>query len=204
MNKPIILDLFAEDLGHEVIVGALVCRLAKEKGFDIHIRIRRARGGHGRVISELRLYQDSVLGAIVGLTLPDVLVVAVDANCKRQAAARREIEEALDARIKPLAAIACPDPHIERWCLVDPPSFFDIVGIEPTLPRRKCAKDAYKSLLSDTVRKAGHVPTLGGIEFAPELIERMDLYRANKNDKSLKSFVEELRARLITKATSSA
>jgi hypothetical protein len=203
MNKPVILDLFAEDQGHEEVVGAIVCRVAKEEGFDIQIRVRRARGGHGRVINELKLYQKSVLGGVVNLTLPDILVVAIDANCKKHAAARREIEEALDARIKPLAAIACPNPHIERWCLVDPPSFNAIVGIEPILPRRKCAKDAYKSLLSDTVRKAGHVPTLGGIEFASELVIGMDLFRASRNDKSLKSFVEELRARLITKTSPS-
>jgi hypothetical protein len=37
---------------------------------------------------------------------------------------------------------------------------------------------------------------LGGIEFAEDLVASMDLYRAGKNEKSLKHFVDDLRAGL--------
>lgn len=59
-------------------------------------------------------------------------------------------------------------------------------------------RDYYKDALAKVVRKAGHPATLGGIEFAQELVERMDLYRAGRNERSLKAFVDDLRGRLRT------
>jgi hypothetical protein len=94
--------------------------------------------------------------------------------------------------------VACPDPHIERWYLADPESFKDVVGHRPTIARKKCARDYYKDALAKVVRKAGYPATLGGIEFAQELVERMDLYRAGRNERSLKAFVDDLRGRLRT------
>jgi hypothetical protein len=91
---------------------------------------------------------------------------------------------------------ACPDPHVERWYLDDPDSFHKVVGYHPIVGREKCIRDHYKKLLADAVRQGGHPPTLGGIEFADELIANMDLYRAGQNDSSLKNFIDELRAKL--------
>jgi hypothetical protein len=51
-------------------------------------------------------------------------------------------------------------------------------------------------LLVKVIRDAGQIPTLGGIEFAQELVAAMDLYRAAKNDRSLALFVEDMRAAL--------
>jgi hypothetical protein len=42
--------------------------------------------------------------------------------------------------------------------------------------------------------------TLGGIEFAEEIVECMDLYRAGKDEPSLKHFIDELRSALRTRA----
>lgn len=94
--------------------------------------------------------------------------------------------------------MACPDPHVERWYLADPESFKEVVGHQPTIGKKKCVRDYYKNALANAVRKAGHPATLGGIEFAQELVERMDLYRAGKNERSLKAFVDDLRGRLRT------
>ncbi|MFB3893317.1 MAG: hypothetical protein ACE15C_14990 [Phycisphaerae bacterium] len=195
MSRTAVLDLFAEDQAHEEVVGAIVRRVARDEGVSIELRVRRARGGHGRANSELRIYQRSLTEGIPGLNFPDLLVVAIDANCKRYAAARKEIEGVLQGGLRNLAAIACPDPHIERWCLVDPASFQKVVGVSPKMPRRKCQRDAYKKVLSESVKLGGHVPTLGGIEFAADLVEAMDLYRADKADRSLKAFIEELQGR---------
>jgi len=192
MSRVIIVDLFAEDQAHEEVVGALARRAARERDLSVNLRIRRARGGHGRVLEELRLYQTSIKRGIAGLVLPDILVVAIDANCRRFAAARKEIEGALDASFRTLTAVACPEPHVERWCLADPPSFQKVIGITPRVPRRKCDRDFYKSLLSNSVIRAGHVPTLGGVEFADELVKAMDFYRAGKTERSLKAFLDEL------------
>jgi hypothetical protein len=196
MSGTVVTDLFAEDQAHEEVVGGLIRRVARDRGLVIDLRIRRSRGGHGRAISELVLYQRSVRSGLAHLTVPDLLVVAIDANCRRFAAARKEIEQALDDELRGLAAIACPDPHVEKWCVADPESFGSIVGVLPRSPRRKCARDVYKKVLAEAVSKAGHVPTLGGIEFAAELADGMDLYRAGRADRSLKAFLGELSARL--------
>jgi hypothetical protein len=42
----------------------------------------------------------------------------------------------------------------------------------------------------------GTPPTLGGIEFARDIVEELDLYRAGKHDRSLGAFVDDLRRRL--------
>jgi hypothetical protein len=51
-------------------------------------------------------------------------------------------------------------------------------------------------MLANAVAQAGHPPTLGGIEFAADIVAAMDLYRAGKSEKSLKSFVDSATALL--------
>jgi predicted ATPase len=77
-----------------------------------------------------------------------------------------------------------------------------VVGQHPGLGGSKCARDHYKRSLARAIRDAGHPLTLVGIEFAQELVDRIDLYRAGKNDGSLKAFVDDLRAKLKARAGS--
>ena len=70
------------------------------------------------------------------------------------------------------------------------------MGYRPSVGRRKCERNHYKRLLADAVRRGDHPPTLGGIEFATELVDAMDLYRAGKDDSSLRTFVDAFRAKL--------
>ena len=42
--------------------------------------------------------------------------------------------------------------------------------------------------------EAGYPPTLGGIEFAREIVQVMDLFRAGKADRSLKHFIDNATA----------
>jgi len=78
--------------------------------------------------------------------------------------------------------------------MADPESFAEVVGVEPTREKAKCERDRYKQQLVQAIRKGGHIPTLGGIEFAQDLVARMDLYRAGKNDPSLKACIDACRA----------
>jgi len=196
MARAMIVDLFVEDQAHEQFVSAVVRRLAKDNNVPVEMHARCARGGHGRVISELGLYQRGTEQGLGLLARPDILVVAIDANCKRLPAARREILGSLQESFKPLTAIACPDPHVERWYVADPASFKTVVGVAPRCARRKCERRYYKKMLSEAVTQAGHVSTLGGIEFAAELVEAMDLDRAAQSDRSLKDFLDDIKPRL--------
>lgn len=174
MTDLTVVDLFVEDQAHEEFLRAMISRVAKEEHKTIRIRVRSARGGHGRALEELALYQKSVLKARYEMTMPDLVFVAIDANCNRWNVARKEIEGKVEDTFKDRLIVACPDPHIERWYLADLDSFAQVVGVRPRLRKKKCLRDYYKSILSKAVVDAGHPPTLGGIEFAEELARGMD------------------------------
>jgi len=190
MSSLVILDLFAEDRAHEEFLRAMIIRIAAEQERNLTVRVRSARGGHPRVLEELALYQTSVLKAPENLSMPDLVCVAIDGNCKRWNRARMDIERTIRTQFRQRAIIACPDPHIERWYLADPDSFAQVVGGRPRVGKRKCERGRYKSILAKAIVDAGHPNTLGGIEFAQELVAAMDFYRAGKNEASLKHFLD--------------
>lgn len=193
MSSPVVVDIFVEDRAHEAFLVPMLKRIAQEENTVVSPRVRSARGGHGRAMEELSLYQNVVRKGVVGMTKPDLLIVGIDGNCRTFTRAREAIQAATKAPFAAALATACPDPHVERWYLADPDSFKTVVGYRPTVGKKKCVRDYYKHLLADAVREGGHPPTLGGIEFASELVEGMDLYRAGRNDRSLKAFVDDLR-----------
>jgi len=198
MSNNVVVDLFVEDRAHEEFIKPFVERIATAEHVEISLRVRSAKGGHPRAIEEFKLYQRIMEKGVLGEVHPDLLIVGIDGNCTTFAKKKKEIQEAATTLFSDRLVVACPDPHVERWYLADPDSFYEVVGRRPTLGKKKCARDHYKGLLSKAIRAAGHPSTLGGIEFARELVEAMDLYRAGKNDRSLKAFVDELRAALRT------
>lgn len=196
MNRLLVVDLFVEDRAHEELLRPLVERAASEAGVGVSVRVRSARGGHGRALEEFRLYQRLVERDATPAPPPDLVVVGIDGNCTTFARKRQEVVDATQPGFADRVVAACPDPHVERWYLADPDSFHDVVGHRPTLGKKKCARDHYKKLLADAVRSGGHLPTLGGVEFAREIAAGIDWYRAGKNDKSFKAFIDDLRGKL--------
>lgn len=196
MSSPFVVDLFAEDYAHEAFLSAIIERLADIEKRTVSLRARSARGGHGRALAELALYQTAVLKGVAGMSIPDLLVVAIDANCATFNKAKKATEEKIEASFKDRTVVACPDPHVERWYLADPESFALVVGVAPRMGKKKCERGLYKRILSRAVVSAGHASTLGGIEFARDLVEAMDLYRAGKLEKSLKHLIDDLSVHL--------
>lgn len=195
MSNQVVVDIFAEDRAHEELLKPLLKRIASEEHIEVWPRVRSARGGHGRAIAEFKLYQ-RVIQSTLSNTSADLVVVAIDGNCSTFADARRRIRDATDPTFRYRLVTACPDPHIERWYVADPQSFETIVGDRPRVGRKKCVRDHYKQVLVNAIQRAGHPAMLGGVEFASELVEGMDLYQAGKNDSSLKAFLDDLRAKL--------
>ncbi len=196
MSSPLSVDIFVEDRAHEAFLVAMLGRIATEEKVEVLPRVRSGRGGHGRALRELKLYQDLVAKGTAGTTHPDLLIAGIDGNCSTFAKAKRDIQGATRAPFSHRLVVASPDPHVERWYVADPDSFQTVVGRRPSVGRKKCARDHYKRLLAKAVQQAGHPPTLGGIEFATELVASMDLYRAGRSDRSLKAFVDDLRGKL--------
>ncbi|MDE0103513.1 MAG: hypothetical protein OXN89_14145 [Bryobacterales bacterium] len=199
MSEPRPIEFFVEDEAHRHLLVPLVKRVAGEAGVRVSTRVRNARGGHAAAIGAFKQYQMLVAKGVVGPSAPSLLVVAIDANCssfaKTAEKIRREKHETLPQKL----VTACPDPHIERWYLADPQSFRTVVGTQPVLGPKKCTRGRYKQILSRAIVDAGHPSTLGGVEFGSDLANAMDLFRAGKNDSSLKAFVRDLRHALRQK-----
>ena len=179
--------LFVEDFAHQEVIGALVQRLADEYSIDVQFNWRSAVRGHGRVVRELRDYLRDLRGQ--GSPLPDLIIVATDANCR----GLNERKKEMDQTTTPAPMIlAIPDPHIERWLLLDSAAFKTAVGRGCDAPDRKCDRDLYKRRLAAAIHAAGIMPSLGGIEFAEDIVQSMDINRAKRADRSFQRFVDPL------------
>jgi len=196
MHRVLTVDIFGEDHAHESLVTALVKRVALEENIPVLCQTRSVRGGHPRAIHEFRLYQQILTKRPGTAAPPDLIVVTMDSNCTGFAARRKEVRDATREEFTHVVVPACPEPHIERWFLADPDSFHGVVGARPTVGRKKCDRDHYKNILHNTIREVGHPVRLGGSEWATELVEAMNLYRAGKADASFKAFVDDFRSAL--------
>jgi hypothetical protein len=183
-------DIFAEDGAHEALLKAVVQRAMSEHGVSAHVRVVTSTGGHGRVRQELVEYQKIAHRQAA----PALIVVGIDGNCQGFRTVSAEIAGLVEPALRTRTVIACPDPHIERWYLADTIAFQTAVGVRPKLPRRKCGRDMYKKLLAELVIKQGHPATLGGIEFAEEIVQSVDWYRFGKADTAFKTFWRQLQA----------
>ena len=195
MSDSLVVDLFVEDVAHEEFVGALANRIAREEQVALSVQARSARGGHPRAMGEFGTYQTLVEKGALASRAPDLVVVVIDGNCTTSRKKRAEIQNATRPRFLDRLVAGCPNPHVERWFLADPDSFHKVVGYRPVLGREKCEREHYKRLLADAIRKGSQPATLGGIEFAAELLEAMNLYRAGRSDSSLRAFIGDLRSR---------
>lgn len=181
--------LFVEDTAHKAFLDALINRMANERGISVSLDWKNARHGHPAVARELTQFlRDLRRGRKAA---PDLVVAATDANCKGPAR-RKEIADILDqAGLPNIAAI--PEPHIERWLLLDSRAFKGVFGRGCDAPDGKCERSRYKKALIDSIRNAGMEPTFGGTEFTGDLVDCMDLDWLERNDASLGRLLADLR-----------
>ncbi len=183
--------LFVEDYAHQQVVGALVRRVADESGIGIRLDWRSAVHGHGNVVRELALYLRDLAGQ--NDRIPDLIIAATDANCRGLNERAREITS---PAAPALMISAVPDPHVERWLLLDGAAFKAVFGRGCDAPDRKCDRDLYKRRLVEAIRATGIIPSLGGIEFAEDIVRQMDMERAMRSDRSFQRFIDDLRGAL--------
>lgn len=186
--------LFAEDVGHELVVGALVRRIAADAGVAVAVHPQSVRGGYGRTILALRQYTSAVRRG--RQPIPDVLVVATDADRSGHAERLRAIRDAAGAELADRLVCAIPEPHVERWLLVDGRAFRVAVGRGCSAPDQKWGRDRYKQLLAQAVRDAGRPVVLEGLEHAGAIVAAMDLQAAAQADDQLGKFLDSLRSAL--------
>lgn len=183
------INLFAEDRAHVAFLEALIKRFENQYGIYVKIEYGNGRGGRGKVVSGLRKYVHNLqLGKEI---LPDLLIIATDGNCKGFMGRKEEIGNALKGYSGEVI-YAIPDPHIERWLLLDSAAFKSVLGKGCDAPVQKCERDLYKRLLLDAVRKTGINPPLGGIEYTEDLVHAMNLEYLERTDDSLGRLLKPL------------
>lgn len=184
------INLFVEDRAHALFLEALLYRLADQYVIPVEIRLGSARGGHGRVISKLKGYINDLQNDEA--SLPDLLIIATDGNCKGFSERKHEIDNALRG-FSGQFICAIPDPHIERWLLLDSAAFKKILGKGCSAPVQKCERDLYKRLLQEAVQQTGVKTLLDGIEYTEALVHEMNLEYLERTEVSLGKLLKELR-----------
>ncbi len=189
MSSQILVDLFAEDYAQEAFLKPLIERLCRCEGVDPHVRVRSAWGGAPCVLRQYRAYPRFLQRS--GEPPPDIIVVARDGDCATRRRRRQEIEKVTPPQWLSRLVVACPEPHIERWYLVDSKALRAALGFARPVPRfrKSCERDVYKRALGDVIRASGYTPTLGGAEHAAELVAAMDLRQPP--DDSMRAFISE-------------
>lgn len=170
------IGLFVEDRGHAVFLETLVQRLANQYQIPVLTRLGSAKGGYGKMVSKLKEYINDLQSDQE--ELPDLLIVATDGNCKGYSERKQEIDSATKS-FHGRIIYAIPDPHIERWLLLDSVAFKKVLGKGCSAPIQKCERNLYKRLLLDAVRKTGVNPPLGGIEYTEDLVHEFRIPGTN-------------------------
>lgn len=192
---------FLEDRAQEGFIKALVERIAKEESIPtgrlIH-DVRLARGG-SKIINEFKKFlKDTMQG-----TMPevDLLIVVIDGDCKGHRERIRQLGKYFKENhpFREKVVYAIPDPHIERWYLMDQRALKQGVGLEktPDLPSYKCKRAHYKQLLHQALKESNVNSLLGGLEYAERIVDNIEnLKSLGETNAGFQDFVEDLRRRL--------
>lgn len=190
---------FLEDIAHEKFLRALVARVAQQIGLshgDLVENVRNATGG-SRALQELRGFLADVKSE--SSSPYEILMIAKDSNCAKYSKVRNDISNIIErANYRSPVVLAIPNPYIERWYVMDLEAFKSATGatVISKLPRKHRQRDSYKKILRDALQTAGITPTLGGAEYGEKVAMRIDLYKAEKVDKSFGYFVRDLKKEL--------
>jgi len=185
-----------EDVAQEAFIRSIVQRIAEEEGIGgFSSDVRCARGGY-RAIGEFRSFVEEYARL---LWAPNrMLVVARDSNCMKYNQRLKEMKAPLtdsglgsDDRV----VFALPDPHIERWYVADQRAFNEVIGpnTAPPMPRKKCGKNSWKSILQKSLMDAGIKSRSGGSEYGGSIAAVVNTDDLGKADSSFKKFADSLR-----------
>lgn len=189
---------FLEDIMQEGFIKALVNKIAQDLSIpadSLNHDVRSGRGG-STVIPEFKKFmEDTMKTSSSGV---DLLIVAIDGNCKGHRGRVRQLEKCIkqDHPLRDKVVYAVPDPHIERWYIMDQQAFKGGVGVHkaPDMPPYKCKKDYYKNLLRQTLAESDIASYLGGDEYAENIVHRItSLDSLFSQDAGFQEFVEGLR-----------
>jgi hypothetical protein len=143
--------LFAEDSGHVNFIQALVRRISRQNQVKASLTLINDPHGRGSTLSELKSFIHRLdLGREA---IPDLILVVVDSNCFGFSNVEGAIIKIV-GKYRDRTICAVPDPHVERWMLIDSRAFKNTYGVGCSAPDEKCDKDRYKELLRAALHQA--------------------------------------------------
>ncbi len=145
------INIFVEDVAHEDFLTALIHRLSIEYKVETNIKPSSVRGGRGTVITELKQYLRDLQR--YKEDLPELVIVGTDSNCKELMERENEINQ-VTSDLMNLVITMIPEPHIERWFLLDSEAFKEVYGKGCQKPDQKCERDRYKKMLLNAIYQA--------------------------------------------------
>ena len=191
--------ILCEDEAQFRLIRELVLRRFREKNAgERELSVDRPSARGSGVSEVFKMYLKAVSKDI---TLRyDLYVLAKDGNKKGYAKIRKDFEEALskdfgDRGGYPFPLVmAIPDPHVERWYLLDQKALQKASGAAgaPDLPPLSKRKDYYKRMLREYLGDNGIRPQFGGAEYGEDIAAAMDIELAMTRDDSFKRFIEDL------------
>ncbi|NQU05338.1 MAG: hypothetical protein HQ568_04530 [Calditrichaeota bacterium] len=203
---------FLEDRGHSEFITALTKKIISEvfDGVEVAIiddvrsanpikshesietiRTTKNVGGYKNFLKDLRKSDSFDFNAFV---------IVMDGNCNGVNKRVKELSKHVksDDRFYDMVVYGVPDPHIEKWYVMDVNAFKSGVGLDsaPVLPPEKCERNYYKKFLTTKISDGlGSVPSLGGAEYAEDIVNNIDsIHRFAQLDKGCNKFINDLRA----------
>lgn len=183
------ISLFAEDEAHEDFLTTLAQRFAETYRVEIEMTTYSVSGGYGRVISELKQYHRDLQSHQEAL--PHLILVGTDGNCKKPPEREQEIRQAISG-FTDFVISAVPEPHIERWLLLDAEAFKTVFGKGCPAPDKKCERDRYKRLLLNAILQAGSEPSLTNFGYVADIVNAMNFQRMARRNDSLGRLLKAL------------
>ncbi len=186
---------FLEDTAQEAFIRAMVERLIRDESKNINdydLQVLSARGG-----GSIRAYKDFLKHAKRrNYQDADCLIVGSDGNCNGFTKRKQQLTKASNNLTHPTIITAVPDPHIERWYILDSQALARAAGVtvQVVSPTVKCDKNHYKNLLKKVFTDQNIVPPLGGAEYGELVANEMDIYNAGVTDHSLKDFIDQVKS----------
>lgn len=184
-------DIIGEDEATERIIDALVKRQAELLG--LYARQRQAFCWRGSEVAR-RVAEWKAFVARSGYAA--FTIFALDGNGKGTSEARKKLEDLLPESRPPHYLLAIPDPHIERWVLLDGNALQRVFSAPPSPAPPGGGRDFYKNFLAGLAQASLKTHETDGTEYAPDITEVMDFAVAEDADRSLHLFLSSLRATL--------
>jgi len=186
---------FLEDRAQEGFIKAMIERIAEEESVPVEKLIHDVRSArHGsRVFNEFKNFLKDIAKSTFSEAV--LLVVAIDGNCKGHNDRIKQLEKMIksDHPLRNKIIFAVPDPHIERWYMMDQKAFKMGVGLKksPDMAAYKCKKNYYKQLLHQTFKESNINSLLGGSEYGERIVNQIDeMEKFSKVDAGCQSFMQ--------------